>query len=399
MIKFLDLQKINAQYASELKEAAARVIDSGWYLLGNEVKNFENNLATYVGVKHAIGVANGLDALRLILKAYIEMGVMAEGDEVIVPANTYIASLLAISDNRLKPILIEPDINTYNLDSSLIEKHITARTKAIMVVHLYGQVCWSEDLEAIAQKHNLKIIEDNAQAIGAEYSSEFQVSGSELGASSSLNTHNSEIKTKKTGSLGDAAGFSFYPGKNLGALGDAGAVTTNDDDLAAMVRALGNYGSKQKYVNEYQGLNSRLDELQAALLDVKLKHIDQENEYRRKIADYYINNIKNDKIILPTTVNCKLQTANWASHVFHLFVIRTTQRDKLQQYLADQDIQTLIHYPIPPHKQGAYMEMNNENYPITEQIHHEVLSLPISPVMEWSEVVKVVEIVNKFEIK
>ena len=393
MIKFLDLQKINAQYANELKEAAARVIDSGWYLMGNELKSFETNLAAYVGVKHAIGVANGLDALRLILKAYIEMGVMAEGDEVIVPANTYIASILAISDNRLKPVLVEPEINTYNLDISLIEQHITPRTKAIMVVHLYGQVCWSDELEAIAQKYNLKIIEDNAQGIGGEYSYEFRVSSSELEESSVLRTQNSDLRTKKTGSLGDAAGFSFYPGKNLGALGDAGAVTTNDDELATMVRALGNYGSKQKYVNEYQGLNSRLDELQAALLDVKLKHIDHENNYRRKIAEYYINNIKNDNIILPTHRRNALRL--YQSHVWHLFVIRSSQRDRLQQYLSDNGIQTLIHYPIPPHKQGAYMAMNNDRYPITEQIHNEVLSLPISPVMEWEEVERVVEVINQ----
>ncbi|OIP84768.1 MAG: aminotransferase [Porphyromonadaceae bacterium CG2_30_38_12] len=377
MIKFLDLQKINAQYASELKVASTRVIDSGWYLLGNEVKNFETHLAEYVGVKHAIGVANGLDALRLILKAYIEMGIMAEGDEVIVPANTYIASILAISDNRLTPVLVEPDINSYNLNISLIEKHITARTKAIMVVHLYGQVCWGEELEALAKKYNLKIIEDNAQAIGA------------VGGSQSLTQ-----AARKTGSLGDAAGFSFYPGKNLGAMGDGGAVTTNDDALATMVRALGNYGSKQKYVNEYQGLNSRLDELQAALLDVKLRYIDADNQRRREIAQYYIENIKNDKLILPI-YNLSF-TIHHFSHVWHLFVIRCTERERLQQYLTDNGIQTLIHYPIPPHKQGAYKEMNTVAFPITEQIHNEVLSLPMSPVMEWEEVKYVVEIVNNF---
>lgn len=393
MIKFLDLQKINAQHAAELKTAAARVIDSGWYLQGEELKNFETHLAAYIGVKHAIGVANGLDALRLILKAYIEMGIMAEGDEVIVPANTYIASVLAISDNRLKPVLVEPDIHTYNLDISQIEKHITAKTKAIMVVHLYGQVCWSEELERIAEKYNLKIIEDNAQAIGADYSSEFRVRSSELEESSSLNTQNSELRTKKTGSLGHAAGLSFYPGKNLGALGDAGAVTTNDDALAEVVRALGNYGSKQKYVCNYKGLNSRLDELQAALLDVKLKYIDRENEYRQKIAKYYIDNIQNKKLTLPQITN---HLPLITHHVFHLFVIRTPHRNKLQQYLADNGIQTLIHYPIPPHKQIAYSEYNNDSYPVTEQIHNEVLSLPISPVMVWEEVEKVVEVLNGF---
>ncbi|MBU2466963.1 MAG: DegT/DnrJ/EryC1/StrS family aminotransferase, partial [Bacteroidetes bacterium] len=269
MIKFLDLQKINAQYAAELKQAAAEVIDSGWYLLGERVKQFESNLSNYIGVKHAVGVANGLDALRLILKAYIELGVMKEGDEIIVPANTYIATILAITDNHLKPVLVEPDINTYNLDLNLIEENITERTKAIMVVHLYGQVCWGIKLEELAKKYNLKIIEDNAQAIGAEWNG------------------------VKTGALGDAAGFSFYPGKNLGALGDAGAVTTNDDELAEVIRALGNYGSKVKYINDYQGLNSRLDELQAAFLDIKLKYLNAENQRRREIAQYYLDNISN----------------------------------------------------------------------------------------------------------
>ncbi len=381
-IDFLSLKKINDVYYAEIEQAIDRVLTSGWYLLGNELKKFETNLAAYVGAKHAIGVANGLDALRLILKAYIEMGVMAEGDEVIVPANTYIASILAISDNRLKPVLVEPDINTYNLDISLIEQHITPRTKAIMVVHLYGQVCWSDELEAIAKKYDLKVIEDNAQAIGAEYH-----------ASEGVTLSHPLTKPRRTGSLGDAAGFSFYPGKNLGALGDAGAVTTNDDELATMVRALGNYGSKQKYVNEYQGLNSRLDEIQAALLDVKLKHIDHENNYRRKIAEYYINYIKNENIILPSYSPLR---GLGGYHVWHLFVIRTANRDRLHQYLTDNGIQTLIHYPIPPHKQGAYMAMNNDLYPITEQIHNEVLSLPISPVMEWKEVERVVEVVNCF---
>lgn len=379
MIKFLDLQKINAQYADELKAACARVIDSGWYLLGNELKNFETHLAEYVGVKHAIGVANGLDALRLILKAYIEMGVMQEGDEVIVPANTYIASVLAISDNRLKPVLVEPDINTYNLDIALIEQHITPRTKAILVVHLYGRVCWSEELERIAQKYKLKVIEDNAQAIGAEYTG---VRSKEQAVS------------RKTGSLGDAAGFSFYPGKNLGALGDAGAVTTNDDELATMVRALGNYGSKHKYVNEYQGLNSRLDEMQAALLDVKLKYLDAETQRRREIAQYYCENIKNDNITLPLITNHLSLNTN---HVWHLFVIRCAERDRLQQYLTENGVQTLIHYPIPPHKQGAYFEMNNEVLPVTDQIHNEVLSLPISGVMEMEEVERVCRFFRKFE--
>lgn len=362
MIKFLDLQKINAQYADALKQAAAEVIDSGWYLLGERVKRFEQHLAEYIGIRHAIGVGNGLDALRLILKAYIELGMMQEGDEVIVPANTYIATILAITDNRLKPVLVEPDINTYNLDISLIEQHITERTRAIMVVHLYGQVCWGVELEKIAKKYNLKIIEDNAQAIGAEW------------------------EGRKTGALGDAAGFSFYPGKNLGALGDAGAVTTNDDQLAEVVRALANYGSRQKYVNEYQGLNSRLDELQAAFLDVKLRFLDAENQRRREIAEYYFENITNPDIILPV-LPLQVQISeikNWESHVWHLFVIRHPQRDKFHKHLMENGIQTLIHYPIPPHKQGAYNMWDRFDFPITEKIHHEVISLPISPVLESS---------------
>jgi dTDP-4-amino-4,6-dideoxygalactose transaminase len=311
------------------------------------------------------------------------MGIMQEGDEIIVPANTYIASVLAISDNRLKPVLVEPDINTYNLDIPLIEKYITKWTKAILVVHLYGRICWSDELEAIAKKHNLKVIEDNAQAIGAEYCPS-------EGATLSLTL------TKKTGALGDAAGFSFYPGKNLGALGDSGAVTTNDDELATMIRALGNYGSKQKYVNEYQGLNSRMDEIQAALLDVKLKYIDVENQRRREIALYYCENISHPYIILPT-IDYRLRTTNSEGHVWHLFVIRSIERDRLQQYLTDNGVQTLIHYPIPPHKQGAYVLMNELSFPVTEKIHNEVLSLPISPVMEMEEVKEVVRVLNEWK--
>lgn len=365
MIKFLDLQKINAQYFFELKQAAAEVIDSGWYLLGERVKRFEMNLANYIGVKHAIGVANGLDALRLILKAYIELSIIKEGDEVIVPANTYIASILAITDNRLKPVLVEPDINTYNLDIDLIEKHITKKTRAILVVHLYGQVCWSEDLETIAKRYNLKIIEDNAQSIGAVWNG------------------------RQTGSLGDAAGFSFYPGKNLGALGDSGAVTTNNDELDEVIRVLANYGSKHKYQNNYQGLNSRMDEIQAAFLDIKLKYIDNENQKRKEIAKYYCDTIKHTDIVLPTS--------NLSNHVFHLFVIRYPQRDLLQQYLSEKGIQTLIHYPIPPHKQIAYKEWNNWKFPVTELIHNQVLSLPMSPVMTEEEVFKVVKLINDWK--
>lgn len=371
MIKFLDLQKINGQYADELKKAAAEVIDSGWYLLGDRVSNYENQLSEYLGVKHAIGVGNGLDALRLILRAYIEMGVMKEGDEIIVPANTYIATILAITDNRLKPVLVEPDYNTYNLDISKIEENITEHTKAIMVVHLYGRICWSEELENIAKKHNLKIIEDNAQAIGAVWNG------------------------KKSGSLGNASGNSFYPGKNLGALGDAGAVTTNDDELADVVRALGNYGSRRKYYNDYQGLNSRMDEIQAAFLSIKLKYLDEENQKRREVAQYFCDNIKNEKMLLPN--HSFIRPINQSlNHVWHLLVIRTQNRDKLLKYLIENNIQTLIHYPVPPHKQLAYKEWRNLKFSITEKIHEEVLSLPISPLLCNEELKRITSFINNY---
>ncbi len=366
MIKFLDLQKINLAHQQEIEEKLLQTFRSGWYLLGNEVKSFEDNLAKYIGSHHAIGVANGLDALRLILRAYIEMGVMQKGDEIIVPANTYIASVLAISDNGLVPVLVEPDISTYNIDLSKIEEKITSRTKGVMIVHLYGRVVFSEELKALAQKHQLKIIEDNAQAIGAEWNG------------------------VKTGNLGDAAGFSFYPGKNLGALGDAGGITTNDEELAKTIRALANYGSNQKYVNIYQGLNSRLDEIQAAVLDVKLKYIDAENQRRREIAHRYLAEINNPKFILPENPSDENE------HVWHLFVIRTTARERLQNYLTENGVQTLIHYPIPPHKQEAYKEWNDLSFPITEKIHAEVLSLPISPVMTEGEIDNVIYILNNF---
>jgi dTDP-4-amino-4,6-dideoxygalactose transaminase len=417
MIKFLDIQKITESFEPELSVAIAQVVKRGWFLLGEEVSAFEKEYSEYLGSKHCIGVANGLDALRVILKAYIELGVIKEGDEVIVPANTYIASILAITDNRLKPVLVEPDINTYNLDISLIERHITPRTRAIMVVHLYGQACWSTELEEIASKYNLKIIEDNAQAAGAIVSSSrFKVQGSKyqelVAQNEKPGTWNLEPGTfKRTGSLGDAAGHSFYPGKNLGALGDGGAVTTNDDELAAMVRALANYGSTKKYVNDYQGLNSRLDEIQAAVLRVKLPRLDADNQHRRKIAHFYLDNITNPEITLPSTLYAlrstlyahpsplsALSSPLSASHVWHLFVIRTTHRDKLQQYLIDNGIQTLIHYPIPPHKQKAYIELNSISLPITEKIHNEVFSLPISQVMSLDEAERVVTVINQFRI-
>lgn len=367
MIKFLDLQKVNLQHQQEIETRLLKTFRSGWYLFGEEVKQFEQNLSEYIGCQHSIGVANGLDALRLIFKAYIELGIMQRKDEVIIPANTYIASILAVTDNNLTPVLVEPDIETYNVYISKIEDKITAKTKAILIVHLYGQAVFSEELKQLAKKYNLKIVEDNAQAIGAEWN---------------------DIKT---GNLGDAAGFSFYPGKNLGALGDAGAVTTNDAELAKTVRAIANYGSEQKYVNKYQGLNSRIDEIQAAVLNVKLPSLDEENTRRREIAKYYIENITNPAIALP-----KLPKDE-SNHVWHVFVVRCQQRDKLQQYLKNNNIQTLIHYPIPPHKQEAYKEWNNLSFPITEQIHNEVLSLPISPVLTDEEVQTIVRVINQFK--
>ena len=367
MIKFLDLQKINMLHQQEIEERLLKTFRSGWYLMGDEVKQFEKNLAAYIGCRHAIGVGNGLDALRLILKAYMELGMIREGDEVIVPANTYIASMLAITDNRLVPVMVEPDLDTYNIDPAKIEQKITPKTKAVMIVHLYGQAFFCSELKELAQKHNLRIIEDNAQAIGAQWHG------------------------IKTGNLGDASGFSFYPGKNLGALGDGGAVTTNDDELAKTIRALANYGSEVKYINKYQGLNSRLDEVQAAALDVKLKYLDGENEKRRQVVQYYIDNITNPEIVMPIVPN------DPQSHVWHLFVIRTKDRDRLKQHMADNNIQIQIHYPIAPHKQEAYKEFAHLSLPITEQIHEEALSLPISPVMTEGEMKKVVDAINNYK--
>ena len=366
MISFLDLKKINLKHQTEIEAALLNTFRSGWYLLGNEVTKFEENLCNYIGIKNAIGVANGLDALRLIIKAYKELGYFDDNDEIIVPSNTYIASVLAITDNNLKPVFVEPSLVNYNIDLSEIEAAITPKTRAIMIVHLYGQVVFSDELKVLATKHNLKIIEDNAQAIGAKFNN--------------LNT----------GNLGDAAGFSFYPTKNLGALGDAGAVTTNDDLLAVTVRILANYGSSKKYENILQGLNSRLDEIQASVLNVKLKYLDEENIRRREIANLYCNNIKNEKITLPK------YPENDENHVWHLFVIRTENRDRLQKYLLENDIQTLIHYPIAPHKQDCYPRFNNLNFPISEQIHTQILSLPMSPVLTDIEVNKVIQTLNNY---
>lgn len=366
MVPFLDLKDVNNDYRGELIESAIRVIDSGWYIRGSEVSEFEKEFAEYCGSKHCIGVANGLDALILIIRAYIELGIFHEGDEIIVPANTYIASILAISYNRLVPVLVEPDINTYLIDPGKIKDKITSKTKAIMPVHLYGQVSSMDEINSIAEMYNLKVIEDSAQAHGAYYNG------------------------KRSGNLGDASGFSFYPGKNLGAFGDAGAVTTNDDALAECIKALGNYGSHKKYENIYKGVNSRLDDLQAALLRVKLKYLDRDNQKRREIAKMYRDNIKNGKIILPEV------SAGEDSHVWHIFAVRSSNRHEFQEYLSGNGVQTMIHYPVPPHKQKAYCEWNNITLPVTELIHNEVLSLPMGPVMDDKQVQYVIDAVNKW---
>lgn len=366
MIKNLDLQQITYKYHEELQQAVNRVVNSGWYLQGSENEIFEKNYATFIGTNYCIGVANGLDALKLILRAYIELGLIEIGDEIIVPANTYIATILAISENKLKPILVEPDIETYQIDASKIEEKISSKTKAIMIVHLYGQCSYNAEIAELCKKYNLKLFEDNAQAHGCKYG--------EL----------------KTGSLGDAAAHSFYPTKNLGAFGDAGAVTTNDKKLADLIRTLANYGSSKKYVFDYIGLNSRLDEIHAAVLNVKLKYIDTDNSYRKKVAKYYISNINNPNIILPVI-------KDWNSHVFHIFTIRTSKRDDLQKYLYENGVQTVIHYPIPPHLQDCYKELNNLSFPITEKIHNEELSLPISQVIPMNEVIETVKLINNWE--
>ena len=371
MIPFLDLKNINQQYREELIAACTRVIDSGWYIGGNELEQFEQNFANYCGVKFAIGVANGLDALILTLRAWKELGKLKDGDEVIVPSNTYIASILAITANNLAPVLVEPDLATYNIDPLKIEAAITAKTKVILAVHLYGQLAAMPDIMHIAKKHNLLVLEDSAQSHGAQ------------------------IEGKKAGNWGDASGFSFYPGKNLGALGDAGAVTTNDEELANMIKALRNYGSHEKYKNLVPGVNSRLDEIQAAMLDVKLKHLDDETQHRRQIADLYMAEINNPLIELPKV---NKDVLNDQQHVWHLFVVRSSNREALQQYLAENGVQTLIHYPIPPHKQQAYEEWNGLSYPVSAQIHAEILSLPMGPTLSLDDVKKVIQLCNSFKV-
>lgn len=366
MIKFLDLQKVTAKYRNEIDSAVKNVLDKGWFLHGEETERFENDYASYIGTKYAVGCANGLDALYLIFRGYVELGVLKKGDEVIVPANTFVATILSITENGLKPILVEPSMDTYEIDDTKIEEAITEKTRAICIVHLYGQCAYTKKIGELCKKYNLKLVEDNAQAHGCVF------------------------EGQKTGSLGDAAGHSFYPGKNLGALGDGGIVTTNDKELAEAIRSLGNYGSLRKYVFKYVGRNSRLDEIQAAILDAKLKHLDDDNNIRRGLAKYYIEHVSNSKVILP-----KVQ--DWNQNVFHIFPIRCEERDRLQTYLEDNGIQTNIHYPIPPHKQECYKGMNGLSFPITEKIHREELSLPMSPVLTVEEVKVIVDAINKFE--
>ena len=369
---FLDISKINIRFKKDMLHKFRSIIIDGQYILGNELREFEKDYSKYIGTNYCIGVGNGLDALRLIFRAYLELGVFKPDDEIIVPANTYIASILAISDNHLKPILVEPNLETYNINPDNIEKAITSKTKAILIVHLYGQNALTEKIFEIANKYDLKIIEDNAQAHGAMY------------------------KGKRTGSLGEAAGHSFYPGKILGALGDGGAVTTNNKYLADVIRALGNYGSSKKYVHNFKGLNSRLDELQAAFLRIKLPYLESDNKVRRNIAAYYSEQLDPDKFILPKLIDNSQSIINNLSHSWHLYVIRHSERDRLQKYLLDNGVETIIHYPIPPHKQKAYSEYSHLSLPITEKIHNEVLSLPISQVQTIDDTKKIVGILNKF---
>ncbi len=365
MIKFLDLQRVTALHGSELQEAARQVTESGWYLQGEATKRFEQHYAEYIGTDCCVGVANGLDALRLILHGYKEMGMMKDGDEIIVPANTFIATVLAITENNLIPILVEPTWENLEIDINKVEEAITPKTRGIMTVHLYGRIAYNERLKTICQIHGLKLMEDCAQSHGCTW------------------------KGIRTGALGDAAAHSFYPGKNLGAFGDAGAVTTNDHELASIIRALANYGSTKKYVFKYAGINSRISEMDAAILDVKLKYLDEDNKNRQRLAAFYYDNIKNPLITLPA----RLDDLN---NVYHLFPVFCRFRDQLQDFLAEQGVQTLIHYPIPPHKQECYQEWNSLQLPITERICQEELSLPVSQAMTLEEAAIVVKAVNAF---
>ncbi len=366
MVPFLSLKDITDKYSSEIHEAVSRVIDSGWYLQGAENKRFENHYAEFIGTDYCVGCGNGLDALIWIYRAYLELGVMSVGDEVIVPANTFIASILAITENGLKAVLVEPNPLTLELDDNRVEEAITPRTKSILLVHLYGRCAYTERIGELCKKYQLRLVEDNAQAHGCRFGN------------------------KRTGALGDAAGHSFYPGKNLGALGDAGAITTNSAELTECVRALANYGSQKKYVFEYRGRNSRLDEIQAAILDVKLKHIDEDNRLRQKVAAYYYDSIKNPLISLP----CRLPNDN---NVYHIFPVFCERRNDLQEYLRGHGIQTLVHYPIPPHKQECYSALwNDTSLLITERLSQQELSLPMSPTLKESEIERVVSCINSF---
>ena len=365
MIPYLSLQRVTNEHQAEIQQAVNKVIESGWYLQGQAVQTFEKQYAEYIGTQHCVSCANGLDALTLILKAYIELGMIQAGDEIIVPANTYIATILAITANQLVPVLIEPRMDTFQIDDTKIEEAITERTRGIMLVHLYGRCAYTDKIGKLCQKYHLKLIEDNAQAHGCRYNG-----------------------GQRTGSLGNAAAHSFYPGKNLGALGDAGAVTTNDSELANTIRALANYGSSQKYVFPYKGQNSRMDEIQAAVLSVKLKYLDADNTRRSAIAQHYLSNIHHPLIALPQGCG--------EDNVWHIFPILTPQRDKLQQLLLQQGIQTVIHYPIPPHQQGAYKEWNHRTYPITERIHAQELSIPLNQTLTDAEVNTIVNVLNSY---
>ena len=378
MIKYLDLKTINAPY----EHAADEVLRSGWYLKGDYTRRFEEAYAAYIGTKYCIGCGNGFDALTLILRAYIEMGVMKQGDEVIVPANTYIASILAISECGLKPVLVEPSPETLQIDDSLIEQSITPRTRAIMIVHLYGRCAYTSRIGDICRNYGLKLIEDNAQAHGCTY----------------LTPHSSLLTPRKTGSLGDAGAHSFYPTKNLGAFGDAGAVTTDDDELAQVVEAIGNYGSSRKYIFDYKGRNSRMDEIQAAILLAKLPHLDADNQRRKEIAARYEREVSNDLLILRLDGNEQYSRPSFASRdsVYHIFPIFSPRRDELQQYLLANGVETQIHYPIPPHKQKCYQEWNHLSLPITEQIHVQELSIPCHQAMTKEETEQIVSLLNSF---
>lgn len=383
MIPFLSLKDITAKYADEIHQAVRRVVDSGWYLQGKENELFEQHYSEFIGTQYCIGCANGLDALIWIYRAYIELGIMQLCDEVIVPANTYIASVLAITENGLKAVLVEPNPETLELDDAKIEQAITPRTKSLLLVHLYGRCAYTEKIGQLCKKYNLRLVEDNAQSHGCY--------APVVDATEKVQHSTSHIPPKRTGSIGDAAGHSFYPGKNLGALGDGGAVTTNNKVLADCIRTLANYGSQKKYVFQYCGRNSRLDEIQAAVLDVKLRHLDEDNRLRQAVAAYYYDNINNPSIKLPK----RLPDQN---NVYHLFPILCDSRDKLQQYLKDNGVQTLIHYPIPPHKQECYAGVWPQlSLPITERLAEQELSLPISQMMTRGDIERVVEVLNGFK--